>query len=117
MHDPTVVDLFCGAGGLSLGFQQAGFNVLLGSDINGKFGETFSKNHNGAEFLEAPVSALAHRPRSNLDYWQPKLERTMLRDKTNLRLLRENNWEALVVWECQTTDGSVLERRIRDFLD
>lgn len=58
MNQPTVVDLFCGAGGLSLGFQQAGFEVLLGSDINGQFGETFSKNHNGARFLEAPVSAL-----------------------------------------------------------
>lgn len=58
MREPTVVDLFCGAGGLSLGFQQAGYNVLLGSDINGQFGETFSKNHNGAQFIEAPVSAL-----------------------------------------------------------
>ena len=58
MRHPTVVDLFCGAGGLSLGFQQAGFDVLFGSDINGQFGETFSRNHNGARFLEAPVSAL-----------------------------------------------------------
>ena len=28
----NVIDLFCGAGGLSLGFKQAGFNVLLGID-------------------------------------------------------------------------------------
>jgi DNA (cytosine-5)-methyltransferase 1 len=29
---PTAVDLFCGAGGLSLGLERAGFNVLVGAD-------------------------------------------------------------------------------------
>jgi DNA (cytosine-5)-methyltransferase 1 len=29
---PTAVDLFCGAGGLSLGLERAGFNVLAGAD-------------------------------------------------------------------------------------
>jgi DNA (cytosine-5)-methyltransferase 1 len=29
---PTVIDLFCGAGGLSCGFRQAGFSVLAGLD-------------------------------------------------------------------------------------
>lgn len=30
----TVLDLFCGAGGLSLGFQAAGFDVVLAVDFN-----------------------------------------------------------------------------------
>ena len=30
---PLAVDLFCGAGGLSLGLHQAGFEVILGCDI------------------------------------------------------------------------------------
>lgn len=55
---PTVIDLFCGAGGLSHGFRQAGYNVLLGSDIDPTFGETFSRSHNSATFLAKPIQAL-----------------------------------------------------------
>lgn len=29
----NVIDLFCGCGGFSKGFEQAGFNVRLGIDI------------------------------------------------------------------------------------
>ena len=32
----NVIDLFCGAGGLSYGFQRAGFDVLLGIDSDQK---------------------------------------------------------------------------------
>jgi len=31
---PTVLDLFCGAGGMSLGFQNAGCEILGGIDKN-----------------------------------------------------------------------------------
>lgn len=32
LTSPKAIDLFCGAGGLSLGLQQAGFDVILGVD-------------------------------------------------------------------------------------
>lgn len=56
---PTVVDLFCGAGGLSEGFRRAGYRVLLGSDIDLTFGETFSRSHLDAKFISAPIQELA----------------------------------------------------------
>jgi DNA (cytosine-5)-methyltransferase 1 len=56
---PTVIDLFCGAGGLSEGFRQAGFRVLLGSDIEKNFGDTFSQSHIGAKFVAKPIQSLS----------------------------------------------------------
>ena len=38
------LDLFCGAGGLSLGFEMAGFDVVLGIDSDQKCAETYSRN-------------------------------------------------------------------------
>lgn len=42
---PTLVDFFCGAGGLSLGFIQAGFHVVLANDIEDVCIETYKYNH------------------------------------------------------------------------
>lgn len=42
---PTIVDLFCGAGGLSLGFQQVGFKTLLATDFDPLCVETYKFNH------------------------------------------------------------------------
>lgn len=40
-----VLDLFCGCGGLSLGLEQAGFNIVLGIDIWDDALKTFELNH------------------------------------------------------------------------
>lgn len=38
------VDSFCGAGGLGLGLQNAGFDILMSFDIDGKCIETIKEN-------------------------------------------------------------------------
>ena len=40
----NVIDLFCGCGGLSEGFKQAGYNIIAGIDFNKAAIETYSKN-------------------------------------------------------------------------
>lgn len=42
---PTLVDLFCGSGGLSLGLTQAGFRVIFANDIDKAALQTYSFNH------------------------------------------------------------------------
>ena len=51
----NVLDLFCGAGGMSIGFEKAGFNVIGGVDKNKKALETFKNNHSGVFTLEYDI--------------------------------------------------------------
>ena len=46
----NALDLFCGCGGLSLGFEKAGFNVLLGIDAWQDAITTFNYNHKNGNF-------------------------------------------------------------------
>ena len=48
----NVVDLFSGAGGLSRGFMDAGFNVVLGVDFDDAALRTFKRNHGHAESMK-----------------------------------------------------------------
>lgn len=52
---PTVIDMFCGCGGLSRGFMDAGYEVLLGVDNNLPALETFKENHNGAVAMDGDL--------------------------------------------------------------
>ena len=56
-------------------------------------------------------------PKSNQDYWIPKLARSQERDQTNQLKLSEQGWRHLVVWECELKDALGLRSRIRAFLD
>lgn len=54
----NVIDLFCGCGGFSLGFEKAGFNVILGIDVWKDALSTFRHNHQDSKVLEADLSVL-----------------------------------------------------------
>lgn len=43
-HQPTFIDLFCGAGGLSAGFQEAGFRCVYAIDNNQSALDTYQHN-------------------------------------------------------------------------
>ena len=56
----NVLDLFCGAGGLSYGFEMAGFNILLGIDNDKKALETFELNHKGAKSICGDITHITY---------------------------------------------------------
>lgn len=56
----NVLDLFCGAGGLSYGFGCAGFNILLGIDNDKKALETFELNHKGSKTICGDITQITY---------------------------------------------------------
>jgi DNA (cytosine-5)-methyltransferase 1 len=64
---PRALDLFCGAGGLSLGLREAGFSVVAGADVDHWAVETHTANVGGLGWvgdLGDPSELLEH-----LDGW------------------------------------------------
>ena len=65
----SVVDLFCGAGGLSKGFMDAGFDVQFGIDWDDAALKTFGHNHGNAEAIKLDLFNL-----DNVKYIEEKLK-------------------------------------------
>ncbi|MDR0911983.1 MAG: DNA cytosine methyltransferase [Methanobrevibacter sp.] len=54
-NKPKVMDLFCGIGGFSKGFEMAGFDVVLGIDNWDPALETFKNNHENTKILNKDI--------------------------------------------------------------
>lgn len=52
----NVLDLFCGGGGLSEGFIQAGYDVVAGVDVSADFLETYDRNHEDSLAIRSDLS-------------------------------------------------------------
>jgi len=55
-------------------------------------------------------------PKSQVEYWRPKLLRNVQRDERARLRLRKLGWKVLVVWECQVRDLERLTEKVKRFL-
>lgn len=55
----NVLDLFCGCGGMSLGFEMAGYHILLGIDVWEDALKTYKFNHKNSKTLCDDLSKLS----------------------------------------------------------
>lgn len=53
-----ILDLFCGCGGFSHGFQKAGYKIKYGIDIEKKVKDTYEYNHPNTEFILSDIREL-----------------------------------------------------------
>jgi len=64
-----------------------------------------------------PCRRGARLPKTNAEYWRNKITRNKERDKRHKRQLRQLDWSALVLWECQLRDQQKLAARLSRFLE
>jgi len=55
-------------------------------------------------------------PKSNRDFWLPKLRRNKARDSENTEALTRLGWNALVIWQCELKDIADVRLRVKRFL-
>lgn len=55
---PTVIDLFAGVGGLSLGFEMAGFNVVLANEYDESIAKAYKLNHPNTKMIVEDITNL-----------------------------------------------------------
>ncbi len=71
----TAIDLFCGAGGLTEGLKQAGFDVLAGVEIDAIAAQTYRLNHPEVKCFEKDILQLsAQELMSNLNIQKGELD-------------------------------------------
>ena len=57
----------------------------------------------------------ARKPKTRIEYWSAKIERTKIRDVKHVESLRQTGWTVLVLWECELGDQA-LTQRLSEFL-
>lgn len=55
---PKVIDLFAGVGGLSLGFENSGFDVVLANEYDESIAAAYQINHKGTKMIVGDITAL-----------------------------------------------------------
>lgn len=56
-------------------------------------------------------------PKTRKKFWRDKIEGNVKRDKKNRKLLRDDGWHVVVVWECELDKMSNLRRKLKYHLD
>ena len=64
-----------------------------------------------------PGCKIARRPKSNREYWLPKLERNVTRDAEHQVQLRALGWDVLVIWECEVKAGPFFLKKATKYLE
>jgi DNA mismatch endonuclease (patch repair protein) len=54
-------------------------------------------------------------PSSNAEFWEAKITANVRRDARTIAKLRRLGWRVLVIWECETKNGSFVSKIARFF--
>jgi len=55
---PKVIDLFAGVGGLSLGFEKAGFDVVMANEYDSSIATAYQYNHKNTKMIVGDITSI-----------------------------------------------------------
>lgn len=67
-------------------------------------------------FWHAHGCRIGRPPKTRLDFWEPKLQCTRQRDRSNRRRLRSRGWDVLTIWQCEVGKLSKVVQKLKYFL-
>jgi DNA (cytosine-5)-methyltransferase 1 len=79
-------------------------------------GEQWAIFVNGCFWHQHQGCVRSRLPKSNLQFWEPKLKGNAIRDSRKKRDLESVGFRVLVIWECELQDQRSLEAKIIDFM-
>jgi DNA mismatch endonuclease (patch repair protein) len=60
---------------------------------------------------------MASTPKTRPQFWQEKFDSNVARDERTERVLVQEDWRVLTVWQCELKDAEQLARRLNTFLE
>jgi DNA mismatch endonuclease (patch repair protein) len=63
-----------------------------------------------------PRCQFAYAPKSNTKFWRQKFSANVRRDRLAIQTLKEQGWQVLIVWQCQTSNIEALRQRLASYL-
>lgn len=63
-------------------------------------------------FWHAHTCKAGERPRTRIDYWEPKIAKNIERDKKNQKIMKELGWANFIIWECEVNDERKFSRKL-----
>ena len=72
---------------------------------------------NGCFWHQHKNCTRASSPKSNQDYWLPKLEKNVARFNDNIAKLKMSGWKVFVIWECELKEEIETISVINDILN
>lgn len=58
----------------------------------------------------------SRRPTSNVEFWNEKLDRNIVRDNQKESELKNSGWKVLTLWDCEIKDEDSLIEKVKNFL-
>lgn len=53
-------------------------------------------------------------PKSNIDFWEDKINKNVIRDSAVVNKLTKSGWDVYIIWECETEDDDLLKSILSD---